>query len=108
MGLTLCIGECSRKRFSDKQAEQWWAENRARVYEQYNVRMIDKSTIGVGSEDMAHWCDNLYMRSFNPFWQDLKQEFAIKYLWLPSKIKKTLREAGIGIIGENRDLIVIL
>ncbi|RDX80915.1 PH, RCC1 and FYVE domains-containing protein 1, partial [Mucuna pruriens] len=44
----------SRKRFSEKQAEQWWAENRARVYEQYNVRMIDKSTIGVGSEDLAH------------------------------------------------------
>ncbi|KHM99695.1 Protein Brevis radix-like 1 [Glycine soja] len=44
----------SRKRFSEKQAEQWWAENRARVYEQYNVHMIDKSTIGVGSEDLAH------------------------------------------------------
>ncbi|TKY46697.1 Ultraviolet-B receptor UVR8 [Spatholobus suberectus] len=44
----------SRKRFSEKQAEQWWAENRARVYEQYNVRLIDKSTIGVGSEDLAH------------------------------------------------------
>ncbi|KAJ1394793.1 Zinc finger, FYVE/PHD-type [Sesbania bispinosa] len=44
----------SRKRFSEKQAEQWWAENRARVYEQYNVRMIDKSTIGVGSEDLTH------------------------------------------------------
>ncbi|KAK4419619.1 PH, RCC1 and FYVE domains-containing protein 1 [Sesamum alatum] len=44
----------SRKRFSEKQAEQWWAENRARVYEQYNVRMVDKSSIGVGSEDMAH------------------------------------------------------
>ncbi|OIW04190.1 hypothetical protein TanjilG_00750 [Lupinus angustifolius] len=44
----------SRKRFSEKQAEQWWAENRARVYEQYNVRMIDKSTVGVGSEDLAH------------------------------------------------------
>ncbi|CAK7330595.1 unnamed protein product [Dovyalis caffra] len=44
----------SRKRFSEKQAEQWWAENRARVYEQYNVRMIDKSSVGVGSEDMAH------------------------------------------------------
>ncbi|KAK6144082.1 hypothetical protein DH2020_020902 [Rehmannia glutinosa] len=40
----------SRKRFSEKQAEQWWAENRARVYEQYNVRMVDKSSIGVGSE----------------------------------------------------------
>ncbi|KAK7300234.1 hypothetical protein RJT34_11074 [Clitoria ternatea] len=44
----------SRKRFSEKQAEQWWAENRARVYEQYNVRMIDKSSVGVGSEDLAH------------------------------------------------------
>ncbi|GER40751.1 regulator of chromosome condensation family protein [Striga asiatica] len=40
----------SRKRFSEKQAEQWWAENRARVYEQYNVRMADKSSVGVGSE----------------------------------------------------------
>ncbi|XWS28381.1 hypothetical protein CRYUN_Cryun25bG0063900 [Craigia yunnanensis] len=44
----------SRKRFSEKQAEQWWAENRAKVYEQYNVRMIDKSSVGVGSEDLAH------------------------------------------------------
>ncbi|CAA2951268.1 Zinc finger, FYVE-type [Olea europaea subsp. europaea] len=44
----------SRKRFSEKQAEQWWAENRARVYEQYNVRMVDNSSVGVGSEDLAH------------------------------------------------------
>ncbi|XP_023521703.1 PH, RCC1 and FYVE domains-containing protein 1-like [Cucurbita pepo subsp. pepo] len=44
----------SRKRFTEKQAEQWWAENRARVYDQYNVRMIDKSSVGVGSEDLAH------------------------------------------------------
>ncbi|KAH7560717.1 hypothetical protein JRO89_XS10G0081100 [Xanthoceras sorbifolium] len=44
----------SRKRFSEKEAEQWWAENRARVYEQYNVRMIDKSSVGVGSEDLGH------------------------------------------------------
>ncbi|XP_010269341.1 PREDICTED: uncharacterized protein LOC104606031 isoform X2 [Nelumbo nucifera] len=44
----------SRKRFSEKQAEQWWAENRARVYEQYNVRMVDKSSVGVGSEDIVH------------------------------------------------------
>lgn len=43
----------SRKRFSEKQAEQWWAENRARVYEQYNVRMVDKSSVGVGSEDLS-------------------------------------------------------
>ncbi|KAF9591637.1 hypothetical protein IFM89_005218 [Coptis chinensis] len=44
----------SRKRFSEKQAEQWWAENRARVYELYNVRIADKSSVRVGSEDMAH------------------------------------------------------
>ncbi|KAL4385407.1 hypothetical protein GQ457_15G028620 [Hibiscus cannabinus] len=44
----------SRKRFSEKQAEQWWAENRARVYEQYNVRTIDKSSVGVRSDDLAH------------------------------------------------------
>ncbi|GFY94289.1 regulator of chromosome condensation (RCC1) family with FYVE zinc finger domain-containing protein [Actinidia rufa] len=44
----------SRKRFSEKQAEQWWAENRARVYERYNVRMVDKSNVGVGSEDFMH------------------------------------------------------
>ncbi|RWR76952.1 FYVE zinc finger [Cinnamomum micranthum f. kanehirae] len=44
----------SRKRFSEKQAEQWWAENRARVYEQYNVRMVDKSSVGGGNEDAAH------------------------------------------------------
>ncbi|XP_004491255.1 PH, RCC1 and FYVE domains-containing protein 1-like [Cicer arietinum] len=44
----------SRKRFSEKQAENWWAENRTRVYEQYNVRMIDKSSVGVGSEDLTH------------------------------------------------------
>lgn len=47
------IVKCSRKRFSEKQAEQWWAENRARVYEQYNVRMVDKSSVGIGSEDLA-------------------------------------------------------
>ncbi|XP_056846776.1 PH, RCC1 and FYVE domains-containing protein 1 isoform X2 [Raphanus sativus] len=34
----------SRKRFSEKQAEQWWADNRGRVYEQYNVRMVDKTS----------------------------------------------------------------
>ncbi|KAL8129371.1 hypothetical protein V2J09_018526 [Rumex salicifolius] len=41
----------SRKRFSEKQAEQWWAENRARVYEQYKV--LDKSSAGVESEDQS-------------------------------------------------------
>ncbi|WOK93549.1 hypothetical protein Cni_G02249 [Canna indica] len=44
----------SRKRFSEKQAEQWWAENRARVYEQYNVRMVDQSTANVGNDERSH------------------------------------------------------
>ncbi|KAK4356491.1 hypothetical protein RND71_025462 [Anisodus tanguticus] len=44
----------SRKRFSEKQAEQWWSENRARVYEQYNVRVGDKSSVGTVSEDLPH------------------------------------------------------
>ncbi|CAN6444049.1 unnamed protein product [Victoria cruziana] len=44
----------SRKRFSERQAEQWWKENRARVYEQYNVCMVEKSSIGVGHDDASH------------------------------------------------------
>ncbi|OAY36220.1 PH, RCC1 and FYVE domains-containing protein 1 isoform X2 [Manihot esculenta] len=44
----------SRKRFSEKQAEQWWAANRARVYQQYNVPMVDKSIVGPGREGLAH------------------------------------------------------
>ncbi|CAD5162820.1 unnamed protein product [Musa acuminata subsp. malaccensis] len=39
----------SRKRFSEKQAEQWWAENRARVYEQYSVRTVNRSAPSVGN-----------------------------------------------------------
>ncbi|THG22487.1 hypothetical protein TEA_002255 [Camellia sinensis var. sinensis] len=35
----------SRRRFSETQAEQWWAENRARVYKQYNVCEVDKSSV---------------------------------------------------------------
>ncbi|KAH7677077.1 Regulator of chromosome condensation 1/beta-lactamase-inhibitor protein II [Dioscorea alata] len=44
----------SRKRFSEKQAEQWWSENRARVYAQYNVRMVDRSTTSIGNDDRSH------------------------------------------------------
>nr|CAB3475464.1 unnamed protein product [Digitaria exilis] len=40
----------SRKRFSETQAEQWWQENRARVYQQYNVRVVDKSTASVDND----------------------------------------------------------
>ncbi|EPS59802.1 hypothetical protein M569_15002, partial [Genlisea aurea] len=41
----------SRKRFSEKQAEQWWAENRMRIYERYNVRMAERSSMGSGTEE---------------------------------------------------------
>ncbi|KAK4780665.1 hypothetical protein SAY87_016771 [Trapa incisa] len=41
----------SRKRFTEKEAELWWAGNRARVYEQYNVRTVDKSSVGGVAED---------------------------------------------------------
>uniref|UniRef100_A0A0A9DAV5 Uncharacterized protein n=1 Tax=Arundo donax TaxID=35708 RepID=A0A0A9DAV5_ARUDO len=44
----------SRKRFSETQAEQWWQENRARVYQQYNVRMVDKSTASVDNDIASH------------------------------------------------------
>ncbi|KAH9658642.1 Regulator of chromosome condensation (RCC1) family with FYVE zinc finger domain-containing protein [Citrus sinensis] len=44
----------SRKKFSEKQAEQWWAANRARVYQQYNVSMVDKSSVSIGREGLAH------------------------------------------------------
>ncbi|KAJ6831907.1 uncharacterized protein M6B38_343410 [Iris pallida] len=40
----------SRKRFSEKQAEKWWAENRERVYKKYNARMVDsRSAVGIGN-----------------------------------------------------------
>jgi hypothetical protein len=44
----------SRKRFSETQAEQWWQENRARVYQQYNVRVVDKSTTSVDNDIASH------------------------------------------------------
>ncbi|KAL8160988.1 hypothetical protein V2J09_012477 [Rumex salicifolius] len=44
----------SRKRFSEKEAERWWAANRARIYQQYNVPLLEKSSVGVGKEGIAH------------------------------------------------------
>lgn len=35
----------SRRRFGEHQAETWWSENREKVYERYNVRGSDKSTV---------------------------------------------------------------
>ncbi|KAH7299159.1 hypothetical protein KP509_25G075400 [Ceratopteris richardii] len=34
----------SRRRFTEKQAELWWTENRARIFDKYNVRSTDKQT----------------------------------------------------------------
>ncbi|XP_050365194.1 PH, RCC1 and FYVE domains-containing protein 1-like [Argentina anserina] len=35
----------SRRRFGEHQAEIWWSENREKVYEKYNVRGSDKSSV---------------------------------------------------------------
>ncbi|XP_048446211.1 PH, RCC1 and FYVE domains-containing protein 1 isoform X2 [Pyrus x bretschneideri] len=35
----------SRKRFGEHQAQIWWSENREKVYEKYNVRGSDKSSV---------------------------------------------------------------
>ncbi|KAJ8771648.1 hypothetical protein K2173_026825 [Erythroxylum novogranatense] len=35
----------SRRRFGEHQAETWWSENRDNVYERYNVRGSDRSSI---------------------------------------------------------------
>uniref|UniRef100_A0A2N9HCS3 FYVE-type domain-containing protein n=1 Tax=Fagus sylvatica TaxID=28930 RepID=A0A2N9HCS3_FAGSY len=40
--------------FSEKEAEQWWALNRARVYQQYNIPMVDKASVGMGREGLTH------------------------------------------------------
>ncbi|KAL0323257.1 UNVERIFIED_CONTAM: PH, RCC1 and FYVE domains-containing protein 1 [Sesamum angustifolium] len=36
---------CCRRRFGEHQAETWWSENREKVYERYNVRGSDKSSV---------------------------------------------------------------
>ncbi|XP_043706595.1 PH, RCC1 and FYVE domains-containing protein 1-like isoform X2 [Telopea speciosissima] len=36
----------SRKRFSEKQAEKWWTENKAKVYQRHNIRSKGKSRAG--------------------------------------------------------------
>ncbi|GAA0146147.1 guanyl-nucleotide exchange factor [Lithospermum erythrorhizon] len=35
----------SRRKFGEHQAETWWSENREKVYEKYNVRGSDKSSV---------------------------------------------------------------
>ncbi|CAN0863404.1 PH, RCC1 and FYVE domains-containing protein 1 [Linum grandiflorum] len=43
----------SRKRFSEKQAEQWWAANKGRVYQQYNVPIDEKAVVSMVKEGLA-------------------------------------------------------
>ncbi|KAF6154883.1 hypothetical protein GIB67_018320 [Kingdonia uniflora] len=40
----------SRRRFGEHQAEIWWAENREKVYEKYNVRGSDKASSVVSGQ----------------------------------------------------------
>ncbi|KAH0471056.1 hypothetical protein IEQ34_000779 [Dendrobium chrysotoxum] len=35
----------SRRRFGEKQAESWWSDNRLKVYEKFNVRSSDRSSV---------------------------------------------------------------
>uniref|UniRef100_A0A1J3IEE8 Ultraviolet-B receptor UVR8 n=1 Tax=Noccaea caerulescens TaxID=107243 RepID=A0A1J3IEE8_NOCCA len=35
----------SRRRFREQQAEAWWSENRERVYDKYNIRGTDRSSV---------------------------------------------------------------
>lgn len=42
----------SRKRFSERQAEVWWSDNRARVIEKFDVRGVDKSVNGGSTQSM--------------------------------------------------------
>jgi hypothetical protein len=54
---------CSRKRFTEVEAEQWWAENRVRVYERYNVKITTNSTT---SSDSSAVTDSSVLSSYMP------------------------------------------
>eukprot|EP01018_Ginkgo_biloba_P033533 Gb_19588 [translate_table: standard] len=55
----------SRKRFSEAQAEVWWAENRARVFEQYNVQGIDKAIAGGSVQSKSRNVDGITQFKLN-------------------------------------------
>ncbi|XP_020599320.1 uncharacterized protein LOC110038758 [Phalaenopsis equestris] len=40
----------SRRKFGEKQAETWWSENRAKVYEKFNVRDQSSSLLSLSAE----------------------------------------------------------
>ncbi|CAH2066576.1 unnamed protein product, partial [Thlaspi arvense] len=45
----------SRRRFREQQAEAWWSENRERVYEKYNIRGTDRSSLSVYHYTLLHF-----------------------------------------------------
>ncbi|KAK6931215.1 Brevis radix (BRX) domain [Dillenia turbinata] len=46
VGIDLKRVRFSRRRFSEEQAEKWWAENKAKVYERHNIVSTDKNVHG--------------------------------------------------------------
>ncbi|KAL5722719.1 hypothetical protein ACHQM5_006205 [Ranunculus cassubicifolius] len=44
----------SRKRFSEKQAEEWWLVHRAQVYEKHDIRSAAKSVTGTHPVPLSH------------------------------------------------------
>ncbi|KAH9318735.1 hypothetical protein KI387_020504 [Taxus chinensis] len=46
----------SRKKFSEREAEHWWVENRARVYKHYNFRVVQIETKGTESNGFLVAC----------------------------------------------------
>ncbi|CAN6439014.1 unnamed protein product [Victoria cruziana] len=40
----------SRKRFSERQAETWWKDNREKVFEKYDVRGEEKASVGSSAQ----------------------------------------------------------
>lgn len=53
----------SRRRFGEHQAETWWAENRDKVYEKYNVRGSEKSSSGTSVQSALRTEDVLSQSS---------------------------------------------
>lgn len=48
-----CCFLCSRKRFSEQQAEKWWVENRSRIQEKYTILSGENSASGSTSAHLA-------------------------------------------------------
>ncbi|XP_020589860.1 uncharacterized protein LOC110031136 isoform X2 [Phalaenopsis equestris] len=40
----------SRSRFGEQQAETWWSEHRHKVYEKYNIRVLERSSLALSPQ----------------------------------------------------------